>query len=79
MKNLDLNTTDISVDLKIRYSVDPSQDSSSDNHEFEFCSSVFLEDAMRLLNLFLINPVFSVDYFNISNFQLNQKINSNEK
>lgn len=62
MKKLDLNPADVSVQLHIEYRIQGKDDT------YSFRSDVFLEDAMRILNLFMINPALNLDFFSIENF-----------
>lgn len=62
MKKLDINPADVSVDLHIEYRIQGKDETHS------FKRDVFLEDAMRILNLFMINPALNLDYFSIENF-----------
>lgn len=69
MKKLDLNPADVSVMLHIEYRIQGNDETHS------FKSDVFLEDAMRLLNLFMINPALNLDYFSLENFTYVQQKN----
>lgn len=62
MSKLNINTADVSVTMHIEYRIKDNQETHS------FKSDVLLEDAMRILNLFMINPALNLDYFSIENF-----------
>lgn len=69
MKQLDLDPRQVTVKLFIEYHIKNSDDLQ--NYKME----VLLEDAMRLLNIFLINPALQLDFFSISEFIITPSIN----